>query len=277
MRTHEEMMKLILDKAINDERIRAVTMEGSRVSPSSTCDMYSDFDICYYVTNIQEFTNDKSWIEYFGDILIVQCPVDWYSHPYDYRIDLTLIDVCNIGKQAADNQPRTVLLNKDNLAELQPIDSDEAFYIRKPTEKEYFDTCNEFRWLSIYVTKGLCRHELYYAKQAYDVFMMEMFIRMLNWKVALKHDFRITTGSGSKYLKKYLSEEEMERFSGVFPNGDYTDIWSKLFLIYDYFAENAEYVAENLKFNFASQETKNVRDFLMQRKKQFEYEVGQEA
>lgn len=29
MRNKEEMMKLIMDVAINDERIRAVTMEGS--------------------------------------------------------------------------------------------------------------------------------------------------------------------------------------------------------------------------------------------------------
>ena len=27
---------------------------------------------------------DREWIHRLGDILIVQCPTDWYSHPYDY-------------------------------------------------------------------------------------------------------------------------------------------------------------------------------------------------
>lgn len=38
MRNSEEMMKLILDIAHNDERIRAVTMEGSRASKNATHD-----------------------------------------------------------------------------------------------------------------------------------------------------------------------------------------------------------------------------------------------
>ncbi len=50
MRTYDEMMKLIMDKALNDERIRAVTMGGSRVNKNAVHDQYSDFDICYRAT-----------------------------------------------------------------------------------------------------------------------------------------------------------------------------------------------------------------------------------
>ena len=112
MRTYDEMMRLILDLAINDERIRAVTMEGSRANKNAVHDRYSDFDICYVVKDIREFTGDKDWIRYFGEMLILQCPEDWHDHPYDYegrenftylmqfadgnRIDLTLIDITNI-------------------------------------------------------------------------------------------------------------------------------------------------------------------------------------
>ena len=73
-----------MDVAVNDERIRAVTMEGSRVSKNATHDQYCDFDICYVVNDIRQFTNDKRWVEIFGEILIVQYPTDWYSHPYNY-------------------------------------------------------------------------------------------------------------------------------------------------------------------------------------------------
>ena len=284
MRNKEEMMKLIMDVAINDERIRAVTMEGSRANKNATHDQYCDFDICYIVSDIREFTKDNKWVEIFGEILIGQYPMDWYSHPYNYaghdnfayliqfkdgnRIDLTLIDVCNIDKEQGYCEPRIVLLNKDNFKELQQIDDESVFYIQKPSEMEYYNTCNEFRWLSVYISKGLCREELYYAKYAYDVLMMEMFIKMLNWKIGVDNDFNVTTGNHSKYLKRFLSLEEMKRFHSVFPNGTYEDIWSKLYVIYDYFAEIAKYVGEALKYNFDAKETEEVRSFLSERQKQ---------
>lgn len=283
MRSREEMMNLIMDKAVKDERIRAVTMEGSRANPNAVHDEYSDFDICYVVRDVREFTKDNTWIEYFGDILIVQYPDDWYGQRYDYeghdkftyliqfkdgnRIDLTLLDIRNIAKEAENREPRIVLLNKDDFAELIPVGDESAFYINKPSEMEYYNTCNEFRWLSVYISKGLCREELYYAKHVYDVLMMEMFMKMLNWKIGVDNHFQVTTGAYSKYLKRYLTPEEMERFQGIFPDGTYEEIWNKLFFMYDYFAQNAEYVGQAMGYFFDEKETKEVRAFLQERRK----------
>ena len=281
MRSEKEMMDIIMNKALSDERIRAVTMEGSRANPNAVHDSYSDFDISYYVTDIREFTGDKSWINELGDILIAQFPTDWYSHPYDYgsrdpfafliqfadgsRIDLTLSDVTNISQEAENKEPRIVLLNKDNFPYLLPLQAEDAFFLRPPEEKEFLDTCNEFRWLSLYISKGVCREELYYAKHAYDVLIMPMFLKMLNWRIGTEHGFRVTTGSSCKYLKRFLSTEEMERFQGIFPNGRYENICRCLFLIYDYFHESAGRVAGHFQFYYDRMEIQRVRQFLEDR------------
>ncbi|WP_234119371.1 aminoglycoside 6-adenylyltransferase [Clostridium hydrogenum] len=282
MRTKTEMMNLIMKKAIEDERIRAVTMNGSRANKNSVHDQYSDFDIVYFVTDIREFTKDKNWISYFGDILIVQYPVDWYSHPYDYcgheafafliqftdgnRIDLNIVDIINIENEKDNNEPRIVLLNKDNYKELIPIATETAFFIKPPTKMEFYNTTNEFRWLSIYISKGLCREEFYYAKYTYDVLIMKMFMKMLNWEIGIQHQFNVTTGSSNKYLKRFLSETEMKRLQNIFPNGEYEDIWNKLFLMYDYFSELESKVAIHFNFICDKNETKKVRDFLAKRR-----------
>lgn len=281
MRSEKEMMDTIMGKALSDERIRAVTMEGSRANTNAVHDIYSDFDISYYVTDIREFTGDKSWIKELGDILIVQFPTDWYSHPYDYssrdpfailiqfadgsRIDLTLQDVSNISQETENNEPRIVLLNKDNFPSLLPLQTEAAFFIRPPEEKEFLDTCNEFRWLSLYVSKGVCREELYYAKHAYDVLIMPMFLKMLNWKIGTEHGFRITTGSSCKYLKHFLTSEEMKRFQSIFPDGSYENICRCLFLMYDYFHESAGCVAGHFHFFYDNIEIQRVRKFLENR------------
>lgn len=279
MRTEAEMLDMIMKKALEDDRIRAVAMDGSRANKNAVHDKYSDFDIVYFVTDVREFTKDKSWINYFGDILIVQCPMDWYEHPYDYdshddfaylmqftdgnRIDLTLVDIRNIADQKDNKEPRIILLNKDNYKELIPIDNEEAFYIKPPSQMEFYNTCNEFRWLSLYISKGLCREELYYAKYVYDVLLMKMFMKMLNWTIGIEYNFNITSGHYNKYLKRFLSPNEMKRLHGIFPNGEYQDIWDKLFLIYDYFNELEIEVAEHFGFPRDKDETKRVREFLL--------------
>ncbi len=281
-KTYDEMYELIVKTATEDERIRAATMEGSAVTPGAVRDKFSDFDITFFVSDIREFTADKDYMKRFGDILIMQTPDDWYMEPYDYsgkrrfayltqykdgnRIDLTFIDVSEIGKETQFNEPRTVLINKDNFPELKDITSKDAFLIKKPGEFEFYNTVNEFRWVSNYATKGLCRQQFYYAKYSLEHLMMNMFMKMINWKVGVLNDFNVTTGSFSKYLSKYLTEDEMRRFEGIFAGGTYEDMWDKIFLMYDYFEELSVFVAEKLKYPLDLEESRNVRDFMQKRR-----------
>ncbi|WP_051638681.1 aminoglycoside 6-adenylyltransferase [Butyrivibrio sp. NC2002] len=281
MKTYDEMYDLIIKTATEDDRIRAATMEGSIVTPGAVRDGFSDFDITFFVSDIREFTADKNYMRKFGDILIMQTPDDWYMEPYDYngkkrfayltqykdgnRIDLTFIDVSEIGKQTEFNEPRTILINKDGFTELKEITSGDIFFIQKPSEFEFYNTVNEFRWVSNYATKGLCRHQFYYAKYSMEQLMMNMFMKMINWKVGVCNDFKVTTGAFSKYLDKYLTEDEMKRFEGIFAGGSYEDMWDKIFLMYDYFEELSVFVAEKLGFALDLEESRNVREFMKNR------------
>ena len=60
MRTEKEMLDLIINTAIEDERIRAVIMNGSRVNPNVKRDCFQDYDIMYVVNDIQSFTSNHS-------------------------------------------------------------------------------------------------------------------------------------------------------------------------------------------------------------------------
>lgn len=280
MRTDKEMLEQIMTFAENDERVRAVTLDGSRVNPSATRDKYSDFDCVFYVKDIQSFTKKDDWLDVFGERLIMQKPMDWFSEPYDFegiekfayliqfkdghRLDLTLCDVRKLSEEC-NKEPRHILLNKDNFSELVPVETEAHFYIKKPTEKEFLDTVNEFRWLCLSVTKGICRKELMYAKHNYDQFVVPMVIEMVNWKIGLAHEFKVSTGAFGKYIGRHLSEDEMTRFQGIFPNGDFKDISNKLMLMFDYFGELEDSVAEQLNFRVDEAERQNVRDFMEDR------------
>ena len=83
MRSEQEMMELILSTAHEDERIRAVMMNGSRVNSKAPRDKFQDYDIVYFVTDLASFTSDHSWVDVFGEQLIMQMPDEMQLYPED--------------------------------------------------------------------------------------------------------------------------------------------------------------------------------------------------
>ncbi len=220
MRTEKEMLDVIINTAIEDERIRAVIMNGSRVNPNVKRDCFQDYDIMYVVNDIQSFTSNHNWVHRFGEIMIVQMPEEMSlvqpdedgKFPYlmqfmdGNRIDLTLVPVELIKKFVGQDSLSKLLLDKDNCLEEFPPASDKDYLVKKPTEKEFLDCCNEFWWCSTNIAKGLWREELSYAKGMLEGPVRDMFIVMLEWYIGMKTDFTVNTGKfesiSSNILKK---------------------------------------------------------------------------
>src|ERR1044072_256875 len=107
MRSSEEIKRLIVDVAKNDDRIRAVLLNGSRANNKISPDKYQDFDIVYVVDNVESLISDQGWTSAFGEKLIWQLPDEMFVGRKDpergrrfsllmlftdgNRIDLTLL------------------------------------------------------------------------------------------------------------------------------------------------------------------------------------------
>ena len=62
MRSEEEMMHLILQVAKDDERVRAVYLNGSRTNPNAPKDRFQDYDVVYVVTDTKPYYENHDWI-----------------------------------------------------------------------------------------------------------------------------------------------------------------------------------------------------------------------
>ena len=128
MRNEQEMMALILDLAKRDERIRLVTLEGSRTNKHISPDEFQDYDVSYFVTDMASFQRDERWLDVFGRRLMMQKPEDMELFPpelgsgFSYlmlfedgnKIDLTLYPIEDLsGYFAASDGLVEVLLDKD--------------------------------------------------------------------------------------------------------------------------------------------------------------------
>jgi len=275
MRTEAEMMGLILGFANEQPGIRAVIMNGSRVNPHAASDRFQDYDIVYYVTDVQEWINDRSWISRFGDILIMQTPDEGtliQDEPRDSfgylmlfmdgnRIDLTFAPAYQLESMRHDSLS-LVLLDKDARAGTLPPPNIDDYRTKEPSAKHFAECCNEFWWVSTYIAKGLWRGELYYAKFHLERPVRDMLIYMLDWYIGCQSDFKANPGKLGKYYEELLPPVLWAKFRQTFPNDGSNQIWQSLFMMAELFRETAHAVAQHLGFVYNEDEDRNVTAYL---------------
>ncbi|GAB6439750.1 aminoglycoside 6-adenylyltransferase [Bacillus luti] len=276
MRTEKEMLDLIINTAKEDERIRAVIMNGSRVNPHVKRDCFQDYDIMYVVNDIQSFTSNHNWIHRFGAIMIVQMPEEMSLVPPDgdgkfpylmqfmdgNRIDLTLVPVELINNFVGQDSLSKLLLDKDNYIEEFPPASDKDYLIKKPIEKEFLDCCNEFWWCSTNVAKGLWREELSYVKGMLDGPVRDMLIVMLEWHIGMKTDFTVNTGKFGKHFEQYFEKDMWEQFKQTFSNADSENVWESFFVMGDLFRAVANEIAKTYGYQYPQDDDEKVTSYL---------------
>lgn len=268
-------MKLILDFARQDDNIRVVLMNGSRVNPKAKRDVLQDFDIACLVTEVDPYKRNQSIVNYFGELLILQTPDDMDDPPpednghYAYlmqfmdgnRIDLSFHAIDRLD-DLLDDSLTVVLLDKDHILKELPPPSDSSYLPKGPTDKRFQDCCNEFWWCSPYVAKGLWRQELTYAKSMLDEVLREELMKMLTWDFGIKTGFKKSPGKLGKYIKNDIEPELWMELERTYSDSNFDKIWESLFMMGKLFRRLANEVASVYGFKYPAQDDQNVTEYL---------------
>jgi len=275
MRREQEMLDLILGTAKEDERIRAVIMNGSRANPNAPRDPFQDFDVVYLVSDVTPFEHNLDWIKRFGEIMIPQMPEDMQDPPpnqddsFTYlmqftdgnRIDLGIAPLEKLDESIQDSLTE-ILLDKDNRIDPLPPANDRDYHPQPPTAKAFADCCNEFWWVCPYVAKGLWRGEILYAKHFLDHTVREQLMKMLVWYAGMNTHFSQTPGKNGKYLQGQLEPELWERLLSTYSDAGNEHTWEALFTTTDLFREVTNQVAEQFTFDYPHEDDQRVSAYL---------------
>ena len=271
------MFDLILNTARQDERIRAVILNGSRANPNAPKDIFQDYDIVYIVTDVASFKSDPHWIERFGERVILQTPDDMGDEPandgesYGYlmlfadgnRIDLTFYPQAKLGELERDSLS-ILLLDKDAVIAPFPPPDESDYLPRPPTVKQYADCCNEFWWVCTYVVKGLWRGEITYARYMLDNIVRAQLMKMLAWHIGVQTHFAHNPGYQGKYFPRYLEPELWEMLLKTYASADYEQSWEAVFAMCRLFRTVAISVAEYFDFDYTQGDDDRVSAYLLQ-------------
>ena len=263
MRSEQEMLELIVETAKNDDRIRAVIMNGSRANPNAARDIFQDFDIVYIVTDVAAFKYNYQWIKRFGELMIMQMPEDIQDPPpnndgrFAYlmqfsdgnRLDLSIYPLSKLSELHRDSQS-LLLLDKDGIIEPFATPSESDYLPKPPTVKAFSDCCNEFWWVCPYIAKGLWREEITYAKSMFDRVVREQLMKMLTWHIGVKTKFSSNPGKFGKHFKKYLEPELWGMLQKTYSDASYDNTWEALFAMCNLFRIAATRVAEHFGFEY---------------------------
>jgi aminoglycoside 6-adenylyltransferase len=271
MRSEKEVLDQVLSLAQENDMVRAVVLNGSRVNPNVTQDIFCDYDIAFHVTDAEHFLADQSWIKQLGDPIIVQ-QNDWSEDgmtAYIFlmlftdgvRIDLAF-DPLEMVEKFLDDSLTLVLLDKDGSIRQLPPPSDTSHCTPRPTRDEFDEIANEFWWCSTNVAKGIWREELSYAKGMYEVIVRECIIKMLSWYIGVKHDWSINPGSYGKWFKKLLPVELWEAFEKTYAGVDYQEMWAALFEAGRLVRRVGVEVAEALGYEYPIEDDARVSEYL---------------
>lgn len=261
MRNEQEMMKTIMDVAEKDERIRVVTLEGSRTNRNIPKDLFQDYDITFLVEEMNAFLSNESWLDQFGERLMMQKPEDMelftgqgWGFSYlmmfaDYnKMDLTLVPVEELQEYLSRDKLVQVLLDKDNRIKEEVKPTDEDYHIQKPSSRSFDDCCNEFWHVSGYVVKGLCRKEILFAIDHLNDILRKELLRMISWKVGLETGFSLSVGKSYKFLDQYVTKELWEALLETYAMDSYAHVWRSLFQCQKLFREISREVADELEY-----------------------------
>jgi aminoglycoside 6-adenylyltransferase len=279
MRTEQEMLNTIINIAKNDERIRAVYMNGSRINPRVPKDIFQDYDIVYVVTETSSFIKDKRWLNLFGDVLIMQEPdkneqsqgsVINFPCSYGYlmlftdgnRIDLH-VETREYMQESYGHEKLTLpLLDKDHILSSIPSPTDTDYHVEKPTEFMFTECCNDFWWNLQNVAKGIWRDELPYAKGMFECVVRSRLNEMVSWWIGSQHNFEISVGKMGKYFKKHLPKEYWEIYKKSYEDDNYDNFWNSIFVTCELFRYLGKDVARKLLFTYHIAEDRNMMSYL---------------
>ncbi len=263
LRTEKEMMDLILNTAAEDDRIRAVYMNGSRTNPSVSKDIFQDYDVVYVVKETESFQKDRRWIDRFGKRLYMQYPEEnglplgfsadihncygWLIQLADgNRIDLHVQRIEAAQNGILEDKLCIILLDKDSILPKIPVATEEDYYVKKPECEAFLSVCNEFWWCLNNVAKGLWREEVPYVQDMLNLHIRPQLIKVLSWKIGFANNWAVSIGKSGKYMYRYLSAEEWETFLKTYATYKIDEMWDAVFIMCQLFHQLAGEVGEQM-------------------------------
>lgn len=280
MKAREEKLRSIISWSENNEDVRAVLLTSSLVNPLAPIDEFSDLDIELIFENNSKYISDKNWMHHFGNPIAMieedetsldgRHAMKMILYDDHVKVDFKLYSKDKFLKEVRLKElPEDwdigykVLIDKEGITNEMQKPSFQVSIIKKPSEEEFKRILNDFWWDTTYVAKCLARDEIFYAKFMSETnIRTEYLIPLIEWHIASKHNWNITTNKYGRLFKKYLNHEIWLKTEQTFSGSNIKDNWTALLAMADLVSEIGIELSEKLDHEYPFKLEKDIRKYL---------------
>lgn len=280
MDVRENKLNQIIDWARNNNNVSVALLTSSLSNPNAPRDDFSDLDIELVFNDLSSVLASDSWLSEFGKVIakvVENEAVFAGKHAMrmvlydDYvKVDFKLYDIAHFLTEVNSSQlpddwdvGYLVLLDKDQLTSQLKPPTYQSVVIKRPTEEKFRQVLNDFWWDMTYVAKSLARDEIFYAKfMSENMMRTDYLVPLLEWYIAIDHDWRITTNKHGRLFKKYLSADLWKRIELTFSGSAIDDNWRALFAYTDLGHDLGVELSEKLGYSYPTELEENIRAYL---------------
>ncbi|HWQ11783.1 MAG TPA: aminoglycoside 6-adenylyltransferase [Roseiflexaceae bacterium] len=269
--SQQDVFRRLVRWAEQRDAVRAMLLTSTRAIPHAQVDALSDYDVILAVTDIRPFAEDRTWLQDFGQVLVVYWDpihpdpdygIEQVGNVTQYedglKIDFTVWPL-EILRRVVESPALPaeldagylVLLDKDGLTDALRPPTYRAYIPAPPTDEAFQTFIQEFFSDAPYVAKCLWREELLPAKWCLDYDMKHVYLRpLLEWRVECDHGWSAPVGALGKGLKKRLPRDIWAELEACYAGASIADNWEALFRTMALFRRVACEVAAHLGYAY---------------------------
>jgi len=262
----------IIDKLVawgeSCPQVRAMLLTSTLAGNNAPVDIFSDYDVQMFVTELTALSANQEWHGEFGSVLVKCCPgwealgVRQDSHLILYedgtKIDFTIAPLEILHRILAEGTlpdfldvGYRVLFDKDGLTTTLPPPTGRAFIPAIPTAAEYADLVSGFWWNSTYVAKYLWRDDLLAVKFMLDGWLKQNDLRpLLEWSIEIERGWNWKPGHYGRGLLKALDPDTRRELIDSYAGGEIEELWESFFRTMGLFRKIAIRVGEHLGYAY---------------------------
>ncbi|MDO5656685.1 MAG: AadS family aminoglycoside 6-adenylyltransferase [Flavobacteriaceae bacterium] len=281
MKAREEKLQSITTWGLNNPDVVIMLLTSSLVNPLAPIDGFSDLDIEIIFKDNSPYILQKKWLLNFGiPLAIIEEDEQAFEHMHamkmvlyddEVKVDFKLFSLPKFEKEINKKTLHPdwdigykVLFDKSGITSKMAAPTYLASIIKKPNQQEFENLIYAFWWDTTYVAKCLKRGDIFYAKfMSESVIRTEYLTPLIEWYIAEKHDFTITTNKHGRLFKKYLPTEIWNKIEKTFSAHEIPENWSALFAMADLVSQMGRYLAIKLNYIYPTEVEKNIRNYLL--------------
>jgi aminoglycoside 6-adenylyltransferase len=264
MPSNDLILKQLISYAENEPRISAMVLFGSRAREEKKADRFSDYDLIFFVNDVDYFIHTDEWLSGIAEPRISffeNTAVQDYERRvfFDDAMDMDFLfyNVKDVERITADPIIRAwyakghrILVDKINYSRIVEASCPAPMEKKAITEEDFCNNVNNFWFHTIWATKKLRRGEVWVAKNCIDVYLKNLLREMLEYEAIARNGAEFDIWHDGRFFDEWVDPSIRSRLRDAYGKYDRESLQLALWSTMELYTTAARNTARLMNYSY---------------------------